>query len=823
MTEENKQKTTPSRSIRYIRISFILLLASGFAGAASVTSLYFYLSPQLPDIQSLREVKLQVPLKIYSQDDLLIAQFGEKKRTPVAISDTPKQLTNAFVSAEDDRFYEHPGVDYHGLIRAAIQLVITGKKRQGGSTITMQVARNFFLSKEKTFTRKFKEIFLALKIESELSKAEILELYLNKIYLGHRSYGIGAASQTYYGSDLNTLSLAQLAMIAGLPKAPSRYNPVTNPERAKTRRNYVLGRMLSLEHISKEEYDHAKEQPVTAQLHRSEIELEAPHLAEMVRAEMVLRYGHSAYTAGHTVKTTLLSANQTAANKSLKDTLHAYDRRHGYRGVTSVATNFSTDADLTIYDEILAETKPFKGAQTAIVISLEKQSVFIYLNNSDTAKIEWAGLEWARKSLKNSRLGAQPKVASDILKPGDIIFVRKNNSGALELSQRPLAEAAFTALNPQSGAIEALVGGYDFSASKYNRATQSKRQPGSGFKPILYTTALENAYTLASLINDAPIVFDDPALESEWRPENYSGKFFGPTRLRVALRNSRNLVSIRILRDLGVKKVITSAQRFGLSKKQLPNNLSLALGSGHATPLNMARVYSTFANGGFLITPYFIDEIRDSGGEILFKSSPEIACNRCNAEEPASEQEQEQEEAALEKAPILAKRIISPEVHYLMNSLLKDVVNRGTARRALALGRSDLAGKTGTTNDQRDAWFNGYNPEQVATAWVGFDSSQPLGGRETGGRAALPMWIAYMKEVLANKAEITFEQPEGITSILIDPTTGLLSKPGNKKAIFELFRIENSPTKFSEDEQDSMSGPYVDSNESENSEDNSLF
>jgi penicillin-binding protein 1A len=821
VTEENKQKTISTRSMRYMRISFILLLASGFVGVASVAGLYFYLSPQLPDIQSLREVKLQVPLKIYSQDDLLIAQFGEKKRTPVAISDTPKQLTNAFISAEDDRFYEHPGVDYHGLIRAAIQLAISGKKRQGGSTITMQVARNFFLTKEKTFTRKFKEIFLALKIENELSKDEILELYLNKIYLGHRSYGIGAASQTYYGRDLNALSLSQLAMIAGLPKAPSRYNPVTNPERAKTRRNYVLGRMLSLEHISKKEYDLAIEQPVTAQLHRSEIELKAPHIAEMVRAEMVLRYGNSAYTAGYIVKTTLLSKNQTAANQSLQDTLHAYDKRHGYRGATSIATNFSIDADLAIYDEILANVTPLKNAQAAVVISLEEQSALVYLNNRETATVEWPGLEWARKATKNNRLGPRPKLATNILKPGDIIYIRKNSSGALELSQRPLAEGAFVALNPQSGAIEALVGGYDFSTSKYNRVIQSKRQPGSGFKPILYTTALENGYTLATLINDAPIVFDDPALESEWRPENYSGKFFGPTRLRVALRNSRNLVSIRILRDLGTKKVITSAQRFGLSKEQLPNNLSLALGSGHATPLNMARVYSAFANGGFLISPYFIDEIRNREGEILFKSSPEIACNQCDSEKLVLAPQTETK--TLDEAPILAKRIISPEVHYLMNSLLKDVVKRGTARRALTLGRSDLAGKTGTTNDQRDAWFNGYNPEQVAIAWVGFDSSQPLGSRETGGRAALPMWIAYMKEVLAGKSEITFEQPEGITSILINPATGLLAKPSDKKAIFEYFRIENSPTEFSEDEQESMSGPYTDNNESENSEDNSLF
>lgn len=745
-----------------------------------------------------------------------MAQFGEKKRTPVAISETPHQLVNAFVSAEDDRFYEHPGVDYHGLIRAAIQLAISGKKKQGGSTITMQVARNFFLTKEKTFTRKFKEIFLALKIENELSKDEILELYLNKIYLGHRSYGIGAAAQTYYGSDLNQLSLAQWAMIAGLPKAPSRYNPVTNPERAKTRRNYVLGRMHALGYISEEAYTQAIEQPVTARLQRSEIKLDAPHLAEMVRAKMVELYGNEAYTAGLKVTTTLSSKKQLAANQALRNALHAYDKRQGYRGPIKKAALFSADSPLASYDEALAEIATLKDSRPAIVISLETQSALIYLGNGETATIEWPGLKWARKFIKHNRRGPAPKKADDILTVGDIILVKADNSGALELTQKPLAEAAFVALNPQSGAIEALVGGYDFSSSKYNRVIQSKRQPGSGFKPILYTTALENDYTLASLINDAPVVFDDPALESEWRPENYSGKFFGPTRLRVALRNSRNLVSIRILRDLGTKKVITSALRFGLLKEQLPNNLSLALGSGYATPLEMARVYATFANGGFLISPYFIDEIKDSDGNGLFKSSPKIVCNPCDIE--ATPAPPGEVGLPTDKQPLTAKRILSPEVHYLMNALLQDVVKRGTARRALALGRSDLAGKTGTTNDQRDAWFNGYSPEQVAIAWVGFDSSQPLGSRETGGRAALPMWIEFMQEALRGRPETLFEQPEGITSILIDPATGLLAKPSDKEAIFELFRLENSPTELSGDEQETMNNPY-----SDNSEEASLF
>jgi len=827
VTNKNRQSSKPGRSKKLIYLVLTVFLVLSVAGAMTAAGLFFYLSPQLPDIQALREIKLQVPLKIYSRDDLLIAQFGEKKRTPVAISDTPEQLINAFVSAEDDRFYEHPGVDYHGLIRAAIQLAISGKKKQGGSTITMQVARNFFLSKEKTFTRKFKEIFLALKIENELSKAEILELYLNKIYLGHRSYGIGAAAQTYYGNELNELTLAQLAMIAGLPKAPSRYNPVTNPERAKSRRNYVLRRMQQLNHISEKQYNEAVEQPVTAQLHSAKIELEAPHIAEMVRAKMVELYGKDAYISGQTVTTTLLSKNQLAANQALRNALHNYDKRHGYRGPITAAADFSPETALETYDAQLAKVVLSKGIQAAVVISLKEQSAVVYLGHDEMATIEWPGLEWARKFIKSNRYGSSPKKASDILNAGDIVLVMRDEAGNLELTQKPQAEAAFIALNPQTGAIEALVGGYNFSTSKYNRVIQSKRQPGSGFKPILYTTALENGYTLATLINDAPVVFDDPALESEWRPENYSGKFFGPTRLRVALRNSRNLVSIRILRDLGVKKVITSALRFGLMKEQLPKNLSLALGSGYATPLDMARIYATFANGGYLVSPYFIAEIKDSQGAILFKSSPEIVCNPCSeeiqvfSEEEPDDQDTNQEIAPPEQ-PRLAKRIISPEVHYLMNSLLQDVVKRGTARRALSLGRADIGGKTGTTNDQRDAWFNGYSPEQVAVGWVGFDSSQSLGSRETGGRAALPMWIDYMKEVLSDKTETLFEQPEGITSILIDPATGLLAKPNNKEALFELFRLENSPVEFSEEPQSSMNNPFLDDNESEG-EDSSLF
>lgn len=811
-TQKNKN-LKQGRILSLMRLFLKLTMIGGLVAVISIVALFYYLSPQFPDIKTLKEIKLQVPLKVYSQDGLLIAQFGEKKRTPITIKETPQKLIDAFLSAEDDRFYEHPGVDYHGLIRAAVQLAISGKKKQGGSTITMQVARNFFLSNEKTFIRKFKEIFLSLKIESVLSKGEILELYLNKIYLGHRSYGIGAAAQAYYGTSVDQLGLAQLAMIAGLPKAPSKYNPVTNAERALIRRNYVLGRMKQLRYITDEAYGIAVKQPVTAKLHRSEIQLEAPHLAEMVRAEMIKRFGNHAYVGGYSVVTTLSSKHQKMANGALRNAIHAYDKRHGYRGKAILLPEFSSESSLSELDDQLKRFPHARGTKPAIVTFIDERAIEVYLGGGVSSMINWKGLAWARKFIRTNRRGELIKKAADILNVGEQIQVRRSNDGGWELSQTPDVEAAFVSLDPQTGAIQALVGGYDFLKSKYNRVIQSKRQPGSGFKPILYTAALDNGYTLATLINDAPVVFDDPALESEWRPENYSGKFFGPTRLRVALRKSRNLVSIRILRDLGVKKVIDYAVRFGLSEKQMPRNLSLALGSGNATPLDMARVFSVFANGGFLITPFFIDEIRGSDDAVLFKAAPDIVCADCKESSAALT-------AFLETSdnrPInYANRVISEETHFLINSVLQDVVKRGTARRARVLRRQDIAGKTGTTNDQRDAWFSGYSPSLVAVAWVGFDSSQPLGGSETGGRAALPMWIDYMRQALADKPEVLFEQPGGVTSVLIDPVTGLLASSEGNHSIFELFRTENSPKALAADEtMDLMINPEIDGDKDE--------
>lgn len=757
-----------------------IFLAGGLLCVLAVVGLYLYIAPQLPNTDALRDVKFQLPLSVYSRDGKLIAQFGEKKRSPINIEDTPSQLIQAVLAAEDDRFFEHPGVDYQGLLRAAIALLRTGEKRQGGSTITMQVARNFFLSSEKTFLRKFKEIFLALKIEHALSKEAILELYLNKIYLGHRAYGIGAAAQVYYGKPISELNLAQQAMIAGLPKAPSTYNPLTNPDRAMARRNYVLRRMYEQKYIDREHYQLALNEPVTARLHRSAIELKAPHVAEMVRHAMHQRYGEEAYTSGYKVFTTVDSRLQAAANHALQRTLHEYDERHGYRGPEGQIDVKQAPAE---WDAQLASIPPIGDTLPAVVVSVAEKSAKIYLGRSQTAELLWKKLKWARPYVSENRAGAAPKSAQEILQPGNIIRVRQIDEKEWALAQVPQAEGALISINPTDGGIVALVGGFDFFQSKYNRAVQAQRQPGSGFKPILYTTALEEGFTTASIINDAPVIYEDPYLAKAWRPENYSGKFYGPTRLRVALRKSRNLVSIRLLREVGIDKVIATAIRFGLKPRQLPYSLTLALGSGTATPLDMARVYAVFANGGFLIEPYFIERIESADGRVIEETMPKRVCSECDT--------------ALPPFPNQAPRVISPQIHYLMNSLLRDVISHGTAKGALQLKRSDLAGKTGTTNEQRDAWFNGFNPSLVAVSWVGFDDPKPLGHGETGAKAALPMWMYYMEQALRGIPERPLRQPEGLITARIDPDTGLLARPDDKRAVFEIFRTELAPKTFS--------------------------
>lgn len=771
--------------MKLIRFFLWLGLLGSIAGAIAVASLYYYLEPSLPSIENLKSVKFQVPLRVYSSDNKLIAEFGEMRRIPLNYNAIPEPMIQAFLAAEDDRFFEHPGVDYKGLMRAAYQLMLTGERRQGGSTITMQVARNFFLSSEKTFTRKFNEIFLSLRIEHELTKEEILELYLNKIYMGNRAYGVGAAAMVYYGKTVDQLTLPQIAMIAGLPKAPSRYNPLADPERSLQRRDYVLGRMAKLGFISDQEELAARAIPITAALHTAQTEADAPYIAEMVRAEMFDRYANDAYTTGFDVYTTIDSELQSVANQALRNNLQAYDLRHGYRGAEQHLNLSGSEDDQTL-DALLRDHRIVGDLLPAIVTGIEEQSATLYLGEGRYETLSWEGLEWARPFINENRSGPKPKNTSEIIKPGDLVRVlatKGDKETTFRLAQIPAAESAFVALDPDNGAIKALAGGYDFYHSKFNRVTQAMRQPGSGFKAIIYSAALEAGFTAASLINDAPVVFDDPSLEGAWRPENYSGKFFGPTRLRYALTKSRNLVSIRLLRSMGIKHALEHARKFGFDPNDLPHNLSLALGSGAVTPLQMASAYAILANGGFRVEPNFISRIEKDNGELIFQATPATVCDGCTEENSLG-------------LPI-APRVISPQNHYLMNSMMRDVISRGTAIKARSLGRKDLAGKTGTTNDQRDAWFNGFNRSLVAITWVGFDSSKPLGRGEVGGRAALPAWIEFMRTALKDVPEQPLKVPTGMVTVRIDPKTGKRASVDQDDAIFEVFRSENAPREIS--------------------------
>jgi penicillin-binding protein 1A len=746
--------------------------------------LYVKIEPQLPSIDLLKDVQLQVPLRIYTNDRKLMAEFGEKRRTPVQIEDVPPILVQAFLAAEDDRFFEHPGVDIQGLLRAGIELLRTGQKRQGGSTITMQVARNFFLTTEKTYLRKLNEILLSFRIEHSLSKQEILELYLNKIYLGHRAYGVEAAARVYYGVDINELSVARMAMIAALPKAPSRINPVNDPEAARARRNYVLGRMYSLGYIDADVYKNALTEVDDASLHTVQVDVRAPYLAEMVRDEIVQRYGEEAYTSGFEVVTTVESSLQTAANRALHDTLLEYSRRHGYRGPEGHVDLAGVAVEA--WPGLLANYPPRSDIEAGLVTSVADRSVEVLLRSGQTITIEWDGLSWASLYKSVNRTGKAPEKAANVAAVGDIIRVESYKEGKWRLTQLPQVQGALVSLRPDDGAVVALVGGFDFSISKFNRATQAMRQPGSSFKPIIYSAALEKGFTPASIINDAPVVFDDNALESTWRPENYSGKFYGPTRLRKALYLSRNLVSVRVLQSIGASYAAQYAERFGFESSQLPHDLTLALGSASVTPLQMARAYAVFANGGYLVDPYFIRRIQDAQGQVIYSARPRVVCPDCP-------QNIESIDDAADTRLNLAEAVITPQNAWLMNSMLQDVIQRGTGRRAIELGRSDLSGKTGTTNDQKDAWFCGYNPSLVTTTWVGFDKLDPLGRAETGGHAALPMWMQYMGTALAGTRNEKREQPEGLVTVRIDPSTGLLARSGQSDAIFETFREAEVP------------------------------
>ncbi|WAC42776.1 penicillin-binding protein 1A [Pseudomonas sp. SL4(2022)] len=763
-------------------------LVLSFSGA------FLYLSPSLPSVESLRSIQLQIPLRVYSSDAKLIAEFGEMRRSPIAFADIPQDFISALLAAEDDNFANHYGVDLTSLMRAATQIVKSGQIQTGGSTITMQVAKNFFLTSERSFSRKINEILLALQIERELSKNEILELYVNKIYLGNRAYGIEAAAQVYYGKSIRDTSLAQMAMIAGLPKAPSRFNPLVNPTRALERRNWILGRMHNLGRIDKQRYDEALAEPINVSYHVPAPELVAPYIAEMARAEMVGRYGSEAYTEGFNVTTTVPSDLQIAANSAVREGLIAYDQRHGYRGPESRLPGMTKENWLSA----LSKQTSLGGLEPAIVTSVEKSGILVLLRNGEEQAVAWDSMKWARPFLNTNSLGPRPQQPADVSQIGDLIRVQRQDDASLRFVQLPAAQSALVSLDPNNGAVRALVGGFSFEQSNYNRAAQAKRQPGSSFKPFVYSAALDKGYTAATLVNDAPIVFADDALSQVWRPKNDNNTFLGPIRLREALYRSRNLVSIRLLQDLGIDSTLSYIERFGFERKDLPPNLSLALGTASLTPMEIAEGWSTFANGGYKIEPYLIERIEDRNGKQLFNANP--------AQTPAGIEQRAQQRSAtlivgdqpVPAEPILAEQIIDGRTAYIMTSMLQDVIKRGTGRRAMAMGRDDLAGKTGTTNESKDSWFSGYNADYITTVWTGFDQPESLGRNEYGGTVALPIWMDYMGAALKDKPSHMLPEPEGLLTLRVDPHSGRAATPDTPDAYFELFKSEDSPPPMGE-------------------------
>jgi penicillin-binding protein 1A len=803
-----------------------LLGTGGFLVVA--TCLYLYLSPKLPSVEELKEIELQIPLRIYSQDLKVIAEFGEKKRSPVSFDEIPQSMIDAFLAAEDDSFFEHRGIVVSGLLRAAVELVTTGSIRSGGSTITMQVARNFFLSNRQEFTRKFNEILLAFKIEEELSKEEILSLYTNKIYMGNRAYGVGAAAHVYYGKDLDELSIAQIAMIAGLPKAPSTYNPIANPQRALIRRNWILGRMLLLENIDKQQYQASVAEQDNASYHGSISELDAAYIAEMVRQQVISKFGLKAYTEGYSAITTIDSKMQKSGVKALQSGIMAYDKRHGYRGPEQSALPEEE------WQAVLSKTSVYGNLEPAIVSDVAEDHLTLLNRSGELEDLNWAdGLKGLRLFKTINARTAPIQGASEVFTRGDLIRVTRSANNSLQLAQIPEVQAALIALDPQDSAIRSLVGGFDFRHSRFNRVTQALRQPGSNFKPFIYTTALDNGFTAASVINDAPVVFNDKNLEDMWRPENDGGKFYGPTRLREALYRSRNMVSIRLLRRMGIDRTLEGLQRFGFDTGEMPLDLSLALGSHAMTPLKVASAYNIIANGGYSVEPYLLATVIDRDGNVIYRATPATVCENCDstngqpanpalaaepfangvdevdlqleellnelAEESLPQEERESFELvkrALKQLPEannpVATRVIDKKTAYIIDSMLKDVILRGTGTKAKVLKRSDLAGKTGTTNGPRDAWFSGYSPQLTVSTWVGFDDNSLIGRNEYGGSAALPIWIDFVREALDGVADVNRPQPDGMLMVKIDAKTGKRVDP-NQSGIFEFFKAENVP------------------------------
>ena len=859
--------------MKLLKPALIVISVTFVVGIVTLLGAYFYIKSDLPSVGVLKDVRLQTPMRIFTQDGKLISQYGVKRRIPLTLEQIPEQLKQAVIATEDSRFYDHPGIDPIGMMRALVNLVVTGEKGQGGSTLTMQMARDFFLTREKKYIRKIREIILAWHMEQLLSKQEILELYLNKVELGHRAFGFGAAAQVYYGKSLNELTLAQIATIAGLPQAPSALNPISSPERSVARRRIVLLRMLDEEYINQQQFEQAVNAAVTAKKYGAEIELDAPYLADIIYSEMIELYGKDeAETGGYQIYSTAQSDLQAAAQLAVRRNLHDYDERHGYHGAvkqlwsTQVTDNngslLALDESLVFKEPELNKSGPwseeqmlsylqdvqtFETMHPAIVIKVNENDIIIFNQQGKYNIIDWDGLDWARPFINDAKQGPAPKKASDIVQAGELILIRQREDDLhWQLAQYPQASGAFVALDPKNGAAQAVIGGYSFYQSQFNRATQAKRQVGSNIKPFIYSAALENGYTLASVINDAPITQWQSGSGNAWRPENSPAEYDGLIRMRVALTKSKNVVSVRLLRAVGLENVAEYLTRFGFDKYDIPLDETLSLGSGSHTPLEMATAMAVIANGGFLIQPHFIQRIENEMGEVLWKVNPANACDPCGdavqVKQTMADPDPDDIEARLaaefglaqqDTQPIKnirsAARVISAENAFLVSEMMRSAVqingswdNRGTGWRvALLMNRTDVAGKTGTTNDVRDTWFSGFTPDLVATAWVGFDdNNRRLGrttrnqnlvnknpkkfnyignaliGSESGAHAAQPAWIRFMQYALVDKPEYLLPMPTELLTVRIDKGTGKLTNRTDNTSMFEYFTQGTEPQVF---------------------------
>lgn len=825
-----------------------------------LTGIYIYLDPQIPKAETFRNVELQTPLRIYAHGGELIGEFGERRLVPISIDDVPPQFISAILDTEDKRFYEHNGIDFISLTNDIFQLIgsmvaPTGGKAGGASTVTMQLARNVSFTLERKFLRKFKEMLLALKIEQELSKEEILELYINIVPFGKRAYGAEAAALTYYGKSLKDLKLEQLAMLAGIPQRPEAGNPINGPTWALRRRNQVLGRMLSQSSITRAEYDEAVNMPLSAQVYARTLDLPSPYAAEWARQQVRGKFT-DLYTGGYEIYTTLDANMQSAGVAAMRKGLEKYDRTHGYRGAEAVVSDevislinaqfaaidneppaqepevipddLQTEFERPINEEILAplkELKIFADLVPAIVTQVGTQEAIVYTLDGQAHSITRLNSLWARAYVDVDRRGPPLTSIGEVVAVGDIIRLQKQISdktkaASWQLAQLPEIQGALVSLDPESGDVKAMVGGYDFYRNQYNYALQSTRQPGSGFKPFLYSTAIANGVTPADIFLDAPLVFDDKNLESQYRPDNDNNSYNGPTRLREALYRSINLVSMRVLLRVGAGKVLNHVKRFGFDTRSFPRNTQLAIGGGTMTvaPLDMAKAYAVLANGGYLVEPQIIDRIVNQNGQVVFTNKSPKVCRNCpTAAEPEANTAARRRQSlaadptdwlmnndsledlveSISQTAIQAKyapRVLDERNAFIMQSMLRDVVKRGTGRRALVLKRNDLAGKTGTTNDAADTWFNGFNSSLVASVWVGFSGQDPLGSNAYGSNIPLPIWIDFMQQALVDVPDILPSQPAGVVTIKVDPKTGKAVSPSNPIGISEIFLTENSPT-----------------------------